>query len=736
MQDIQNALKKYWGYDSFRPLQREAMQSVRDNRDSLVVLPTGGGKSLCFQAPAITTRGMAIVVSPLISLMKDQVDALTQCGVAAARIDSAQTRQERDIVFNRIESRSLKLLYLSPERMFSNGFIDFLKKLEISFFAIDEAHCISMWGHDFRPEYRQLGQLKTLLPGAAVHAYTATATPQVRDDIVAQLHLDKPEVLVGSFDRPNLIYKTERSGDNLKQVCAVLDRHPNESGIIYCIRRLDVDGLCEQLSSKGYQVLPYHAGMDDASRKRNQEAFIQEKVNTIVATVAFGMGIDKSNVRYVIHTGMPKSLEHYQQESGRAGRDGLEAECILFYSGGDYGIWRSIMRDAVGKAREVALQKLSDMYDYCTGVTCRHRALLRYFGQDLPKSNCAACDVCLDGLECVKGPLIVAQKILSCIKRLDEKFGAEYTAQVLVGSRDQRILNNKHDALSTYNLLSEYDKKIVREWIEQLAAQGYLRKNGDYNTLSLTEAGWRVIRAQETPRLLQPAHKPAKKAKSEQDSWKGVDRDLFNILRESRSAIAEENLVPAFTIFSDASLREMARLKPTTLKKFREIHGVGESKCKKYGPQFIFEIREYCEEQSSSFTIEQPVSSRRKAPETKERSQDIKQKAFALFQHGVSMIEIADHTGRAFSTLYSYLVEYIEKNRIVDSRPWVEPEDDRRVVEVAKQANSEFLKPIFEMLNGEIPYEEIKVVLACQKNREREKGNEIQMGAAVRASQK
>ncbi|MGC9329895.1 MAG: RecQ family ATP-dependent DNA helicase, partial [Candidatus Hinthialibacter sp.] len=352
MKDIQAALRKYWGYDEFRPLQKEAMDCIRRGRDSIVVLPTGGGKSLCFQAPAVTLPGAALVISPLLSLMKDQVDALNQCGAAAARIDSAQSRQERSWVFDRMEEGSLKLLYLSPERMFSNGFMDFIKKCSISFIAVDEAHCVSMWGHDFRPEYRQLGQLKQALPGVALHAYTATATEQVRNDIAKQLHLDDPAVLVGSFDRPNLIYKAERAGNLIKQVCEVLDRHPNESGIIYCIRRADVDETCRELSQRGYSVLPYHAGMDDESRKRNQDAFIQEKVNVIVATVAFGMGIDKSNVRYVIHTGMPKSLEHYQQESGRAGRDGLEAECCLFFSGADYGVWKSILRGATGQARQ------------------------------------------------------------------------------------------------------------------------------------------------------------------------------------------------------------------------------------------------------------------------------------------------------------------------------------------------------------------------------------------------
>jgi len=312
------------------------MECISRGTDSIVVLPTGGGKSLCFQAPAVTMPGLAVVVSPLISLMKDQVDALTECGVSARRIDSSMSVNERDSAIARINEQSLKLLYLSPERLLSDGFVDFLKKTELSFIAIDEAHCVSMWGHDFRPEYRQLGSLRQIFPDVTIAAYTATATEQVRNDIAQQLQLKNPQMLIGSFDRPNLVYKVRPRKTILKQVCEVLDRHKGESGIIYCIRRKDVDSMCAQLTAKGYSVVPYHAGMTDVDRKKNQEQFINENVDTIVATIAFGMGIDKSNVRYVIHTGMPKSLEHYQQENGRAGRDGLEAECCLFYSGGDY----------------------------------------------------------------------------------------------------------------------------------------------------------------------------------------------------------------------------------------------------------------------------------------------------------------------------------------------------------------------------------------------------------------
>ena len=594
MEHIQEALVKYWGYDNFLPLQKQAMECVSRGQDSIVVLPTGGGKSLCYQAPAVTMQGLTVVVSPLISLMKDQVDALKECGVPAARIDSSLSAYEQQAVFSAIRNKRLKLLYLSPERIVSDGFVELLRKTGLSFIAIDEAHCVSMWGHNFRPEYRQLGLLKKVFGDVTIGAYTATATEQVRNDICEQLHLKNPKMLIGSFDRPNLVYKVRRRANIMKQVCAVLDRHKGESGIIYCIRRKDVDAMCARLAAKGYNVAPYHAGMTDEDRKKNQDSFITEKVETIVATIAFGMGIDKSNVRYLIHTGMPKSLEHYQQETGRAGRDGLEAECCLFYSGGDYGIWKSLMSDMGPEAYEIAMFKLSRMYNYCTGGVCRHKAILRYFGQELEKNNCSACDICLGELDCIDDALQTAQKILSCVLRLEQRFGGGYTASVLTGSREKRILENKHDALSTYGLLSNYEKHTVHDWIEQLVGQDYIEKVGEYNILNVTEKGWQTLKGKETPRLLKPAQKAAKVSRVIIDSWEGVDENLFEALRKLRAAIARKKGVPAYIIFGDAALRDMARRRPSTTERFLEVKGVGEIKCQQYGKVMLAAIRDYC----------------------------------------------------------------------------------------------------------------------------------------------
>jgi ATP-dependent DNA helicase RecQ len=596
---IKAALAKFWGFDRLLPLQKEAMVCVLQRRDSIVVLPTGGGKSLCFQAPATILPGLTLVVSPLLSLMKDQVDSLAESGVPAARLDSTMSTPERSGVFRQVRERKLKLLYVSPERLMAEGFIDFLKGSGISSVAIDEAHCVSMWGHDFRPEYRQLRILKESLPGVPVGAYTATATPVVRQDIQEQLGLTDPQLLVGWFDRPNLLYRVRRRHNLHKQVTETLDRHEGESGIIYCIRRADVDEMCAELAARGYRVAPYHAGMTAEERKTNQDAFIQDNVDTIVATIAFGMGIDKSNVRYVVHAGMPKSLEHYQQESGRAGRDGLEAECLLLFSGADYLIWKSILQDSEPQTRDIALAKLGRMSHYCNGALCRHKEILAYFGQSLESANCRACDICLGEIEGIADALVVAQKILSGVLRQGQRFGADYTAGVLTGSREERIVSNRHDQLSTFNILSGQSKPAVRDWIEQLADQEYLERAGEFSVLKITEKGLRVLKGLEQPLLLSPAKKKAApKPSIELDSWDGVDRGLYEELRALRRKLAEKKALPAYIVFGDAALRDMARKKPSTPQAFLCVSGVGEKKLEQYGTIMLDAIRRYCAENS------------------------------------------------------------------------------------------------------------------------------------------
>jgi len=724
---LADALQKYWGYGSFRPLQERAMQCVMDDRDSVVVLPTGGGKSLCFQAPAVCREGLAVVVSPLISLMKDQVDALTGCGVPAAFVNSTLTYNERARVADRIRAGQLRLLYMAPERLVNDRTLAFLREAGTRFFAIDEAHCISEWGHDFRPEYRQLRILKEALPNVAVHAYTATATPRVRGDIARNLGLKDPEILVGSFDRPNLSYKVELRSDVIRQIRGLLERHKGESGIIYCIRRKDVDHTVAVLSELGYKARPYHAGMNAADRKRNQEAFIDEEVDVIVATIAFGMGIDKPNVRFVVHAGMPKSLEGYQQESGRAGRDGLEAECCLFYGAGDFHTWKFMMSELEGSAYQAAMESLSKMYDYCTGIRCRHRSLVQHFGEDYPAPNCAACDVCLGDYEPVPEPMVLGQKILSCVVRLKETFGGEYTTAVLAGSKEKRILENGHDRLSTWGLLKDEDRRHIRDWIEQLVGQRFLDKAGDYNQLKVTEEGWRVLRGETAPRLLKPKTVPKKEAppkresKAAAESWEGVDRDLFELLRELRTDTANAQNVPPYVVFGDAALRDMARRRPTARDGFLKVRGVGEKKCDDYGDAFLAVIRNYCEENNVAADVEPPdpepepaTSAEPDIPPTPTPSEFA---SFDYFDEGKSVADVCREMGRALSTVHGYLSRYIQFREITDATRWVDAATIQRVEEALDGRDDFRLKPLFEDLGGEVSYEDLRIVASCRRNR-------------------
>jgi ATP-dependent DNA helicase RecQ len=733
MERIAEILRRHWGYADFRPLQREAMECVLSGRDSLVVLPTGGGKSLCFQAPAVRLPGLAIVVSPLISLMKDQVDALTECGVAAARLDSSQSPDEQSDIVAASRRGDLKILYVSPERLMMGSFLRFLAGQTLSLIAIDEAHCVSMWGHDFRPEYRQLGALRASFPRVPIHAYTATATEHVRDDIVEQLRLRNPQVLVGSFDRPNLIYSVEPRSDELQQVRAVLDRHADESSIVYCIRRADVDGLAEKLASAGYRAVAYHAGLSDEARKRAQDAFIREEVDTMVATVAFGMGIDKSNVRAVIHAGLPKSLEHYQQESGRGGRDGLDAECVLLHAPGDYSVWKYIIEQSESEeAKRIALAKLSDMTAYATGAVCRHRALLHHFGQDLEGENCSACDVCFGDLELVDDALVLGQKIISCVYRLDERYGADYTAAVLTGSREERILANSHDALSTYGLLATESKKRVRDWIEQLVGQGYLAKDGEYAVLKITERGRRALRGLETPRLLKPTE-TRRAPVAAADSWEGVDRGLFDTLRVLRRGLAEEKKVPAYIVFGDAALRDMARRRPSTLAGFLEVGGVGEAKARQYGEAFVAAIREVCRSRGLETNVD-PTMRPVPKPEKTRRGRaggnardgvspratvDLaKQMAYGRFDRGESLNAVADTIGKPLDAVLTYLLDYICEKKLTSPEPWVDVRSYERISDAAKRIGIARPISILRAVDGAISYDELRICIACLKNGE------------------
>jgi ATP-dependent DNA helicase RecQ len=598
---LQDVLVRYWGYTVFRPLQREAMDAILEGRDSVTVLPTGGGKSLCFQAPALLRAGVAVVVSPLISLMKDQVDTLVGNGVPAALYNSSLSSDEKSQVVAGLRGGRYRLLYVSPERLVGEGsetFLNLLSSCDVSFIAVDEAHCISQWGHDFRPEYRQLGRLRDLLPGASLHAFTATATARVRRDIAGQLALRNPLELVGSFDRPNLLYRALPRGTLKRQLEEVLARHRGEAGIIYCTSRREVDALAAWLSSIGVPALPYHAGLADIDRSRNQDAFVSERVDVIVATVAFGMGIDRSNVRFVIHAGAPRSLEHYQQESGRAGRDGLEAECVLIYSSADFMKWR-LMLEKNGELTDAAVVLLRQMERYASSVACRHRHLSEYFGDRYTQESCGACDYCLGELEPATEPVVLARKILSCVMRVGQRFGANHVVSVLRGHASEQVTGRGHHTLSTFGLLPDASVAELRGYIEQLVGLQLLALNGDeYPVLGVTAKGIELLKNEHGYPGLALARQraprkdaPRTRSRVEAESWEGVDAVLFERLRAVRLDIARSRGVPPYVIFHDVTLREMARLRPASLDALLAVKGVGARKASDLGDQFLAAIR-------------------------------------------------------------------------------------------------------------------------------------------------
>ncbi|MBL8793753.1 MAG: DNA helicase RecQ [Planctomycetia bacterium] len=720
---LKQVIEKYWGFRTLRPLQEPAMRAVLDGRDSLVVLPTGGGKSLCYQAPAVLRGDTTVVVSPLIALMKDQVDGLHECQVPAIQIDSSQTAEERFAYEMDIRQGAIRLLFVSPERLVTPNFQALLRQIDVKNFAIDEAHCISHWGHDFRPEYRQLNQLKDWFPGAAVHAYTATATERVRQDICQQLRLENPEVLVGSFDRPNLAYRVTPRFELNAQVLEVLKRHPNEPGIIYCIRRKDVDELTADLKAQGIDARPYHAGMSPEDRKAAQDAFVQEHCNLIVATVAFGMGIDRSNIRFVLHTGMPKSLEHYQQETGRAGRDGLEAECVLLHSGSDFMLWKFLIEKSAeeGQADEQyvasAMQHLRDMQRYATGTVCRHRALVQYFGQKFPADTCLACDICLGDRETTPEATVLAQKILSCVARVKESFGINHVAQVLRGGAGEAIARHGHDQLSTYGLLKEHTLPVIQDWIRQLLSQGLLLQAGDeYPVLKLNAASWEAMKGKRDVKLFQPMQRrkegaPAK-SQAEQAAWEGVDRELFESLSVWRRQVAAQRGVAAFQIFSDATLRELARVRPSGLPGLRLVYGIGEVKLKEHGAALMQLIAEHCLRRDLSMdNAPGPVQGEKARSERPKTTQD-RARAFELFRRGASIEQVAEQTEWTPKRVSGFLCDYIASARPASLAPWLPDDVVQRVTAAARRVGVERLKPIYVALGEQIPYDDIRLVLA------------------------
>jgi len=601
--DPQSALKKYFGYEAFRPLQREIIDDALSGRDVFALLPTGGGKSLCFQLPALLCDGVTIVVSPLIALMKDQVDALRTSGIAATFLNSTLAGSESRERLRGLDRNQFRLLYVAPERLMMENFLERALNWNIGQIAIDEAHCISEWGHDFRPEYRELKKLRTHFPDVPIMALTATATERVRDDIIKQLKLRHPRCYVASFNRPNLTYRVLAKSSAYQQVLEFIRARSSESGIVYCASRKSTDALAEKLTKDGIKALPYHAGMESRERTRNQEAFLRDDAPVITATIAFGMGINKPNVRFVIHYDLPKNIEGYYQETGRAGRDGLPSECLLLFSVGDVVKQRRFIEEKSESEQRIAHEQLRTMVAYAETRHCRRATLLRYFGEEFSRGSCHGCDNCLEPRETFDGT-IPAQKFLSCVHRVQARqgfgFGLNHIVEVLIGGTNDAIKKRGHDQLSTFGIGADLKREQWQRIGRELLRLGLLEAApGKFATLSVTDAGMMALRKRTPITLTKPIEAPAKKVRIQRVGEIECDEELFERLRALRRKVADERDVPAYIIFSDATLRQMARACPQSKSEFAQIAGVGQQKLKELAEPFLAEVGEHLRSDSA-----------------------------------------------------------------------------------------------------------------------------------------
>ncbi|MGA8572849.1 MAG: DNA helicase RecQ [Desulfobaccales bacterium] len=599
-----NLLKTHFGFDQFLPLQEEIIRRVISRQDAFVLMPTGGGKSLCYQMPALMLPGLTLVISPLIALMKDQVDALQANGIPAQFINSTLGYAAIAQIQREAQAKKIKILYVAPERLILHNFQDFLKKITVSLIAIDESHCISEWGHDFRPDYRNLKLLRNIFPEVPVMALTATATKKVREDIICQLSLERAKIFISSFNRPNLTYAVLPKKDSYDQLIQILRKHQKDSVIIYCFSRKDTEHLAADLRHEGFEALPYHAGLESEARLANQEKFIRDEVQIIVATIAFGMGIDKPDVRIVIHYHLPKSIEGYYQETGRAGRDGLPSRCVLFFSSADAIKQKYFIRQIENEAeRKNAYQKLEQMVRYCELTTCRRSYLLAYFGEDYPSGQCDGCDICLsphEEDEAEAEATLISQKIMSAIIRTGQQFGISHIIDVLSGARNKKIIEHNHLKLSVYGIGKDFSKEDLRHIIGQLISRKLIVKFGDeFPILGVSKAGKDILKRRE--KIWLPKFKSKGKSPQPSDAAEaGYDEGLFEQLRLLRKKIADEKRVPPYVVFADRALRQMAFYLPQNEENFSKISGVGQEKLRQYGQIFIEEIRTYAQKNKLS----------------------------------------------------------------------------------------------------------------------------------------
>lgn len=705
---MKHILKKHFGYDEFRPMQEEIIETVLNKKDCLVLMPTGGGKSITFQIPALMQSGIAIVVSPLIALMKDQVEGLLANGISAAYINSSQTIKQQKYIEHNIQNNSIKLLYVSPEKLISEDFYNFIKDLEISLFAIDEAHCISQWGHDFRPEYTKLKFLKKYFPAVPVIALTATADKITARDISKQLNLQNHRKFIASFDRPNISLTVLPGQRKINKIYDFLEKHKKQFGIIYCLSRKSTEEVSAKLKNEGYNSAYYHAGMNRDERAVVQENFINDNIEIICATIAFGMGIDKSNVRWVIHYNMPKNIENYYQEIGRSGRDGSTSDTLMFYSYQDVIVYRGFIKDENAN-KEIEIAKLNRIQEYAEAKTCRRKILLSYFGEHL-EENCGNCDICKNPPTHFDGT-VIAQKALSAIYRMKERVGISMLINVLRGAGRRDIFDKGYNNIKTYGAGKDISFADWQQYILQFLNQGFIEIAYDKNhVLQLTDVAKKILfenkkvslvavsemnRLKEEEKII-AKQKPLSKTKQ-------LKNELFNTLRELRKKLAKKDNIPAYLIFTDATLDEMSNERPISISEFKEISGVGSHKSKKYGKYFIEEILSFIQKNSSEATR-------------------IKGSTYIIssemFKQGMSVDEIAKERNLKPTTIFSHLAQSYATDKITDISRLISPEELTEVLKaIQEKGMKNGLKPLFEHLKGTIDYGKLRLGTAVYLKR-------------------